>query len=399
MDELRSITDRLAADPGQPACALATLVYVEGSSYRGVGARALALPDGSTVGLISGGCLEGDLLERAGEVLADGRPRAVRYDSTSPEDALLGLGLGCNGVVEVLLERITPAAAAGSGAAAGGHYLPLLQQARAGGRRSALATVYRSPEREEVGARLALIEAPPPAAGAAPAAPEQHRFGRLRAPLREALARDLAALLHGGGSRAAAYAVAGAPVQVLLELVEPPLALTVCGAGPDAQPLVTLAAGLGWAPVVFDHRAAFARPERFPGAVRVVTAAREEFARAVPPRPGEVAVLMTHSYPADLSYLEQLAGRPLRYAGVLGPRRRLDRLLTELGARAPAGGVLYGPAGLDIGADTPAEIALAITAEIRAVLAGRGGGSLRARPTPIHRAADADAGAAAAAGA
>ena len=376
MDELHRIIEHLAAGPPGQGCALATLVYVEGSSYRGVGARALALPDGSTVGLISGGCLEGDLLERAGEVLADGRPRIVRYDSTSPEDALLGLGLGCNGVVEVLLERVTAA-----DAAAAARYLPLLRQARNDGRRAALATVYRSPEAGEVGSRLALIEAA--AAPARPATP--HYFGPLRDGLREAMARDLAALLDHGRSRAAAYEAAGDRVQALLELVEPPLALTVCGAGPDAQPLVTLAAGLGWAPLVFDHRASFARPDRFPDAVRVVTAAREEFSAAVPPRPGEAAVLMTHSYPADLLYLEQLAPRNLRYLGVLGPRRRLDRLLAELGPRAPAEGVLYGPAGLDIGADTPAEIALAIAAEIRAVLAGRGGGSLRARPTPIHR--------------
>ena len=93
---------------------------------------------------------------------------------------------------------------------------------------------------------------------------------------------------------------------------------------------------------------------------------------------------MTHSYPTDLTYLEQLANRNVRYIGVLGPRRRLERLLEELGPRAPASDLLYGPAGLDIGADTPAEIALSIVAEIRAVLARRGGGSLRSRPTSIH---------------
>ena len=227
-----------------------------------------------------------------------------------------------------------------------------------------------------------------PAAGApAPPEPRLHDFGPLRDALRETLARDLFALLDGGRSHSATYQVDGAPVQVLLELVEPPLALTVCGAGPDAEPLVTLAANLGWAPVVFDHRAAFARPERFPGASRVLTGAREEFAAAVPPRAGEVAVLVTHSYPTDLAYLEQLAPRNLRYIGVLGPRRRLERLLEELGARAPAAAALYGPAGLDIGADTPAEIALSIVAEIRAVLAGRGGTPLRERPEPIHSAA------------
>ena len=380
MDELHSIIERLAASPAGQACALATLVHVDGSSYRGVGARALALPDGDTIGLISGGCLEGDLLERAGEVLADGRARTVRYDSTAPEDALLGLGLGCNGVVDVLLERVQTADAVPAG-----RYLPLLEQARRGGRRSALATVYRSTEGGEVGARLALVEEPP-ATDAPPPAPRLHHFGHLRGALREALSRDLSALLDGGRSHSATYQVERAPVQALLELVEPPLALTVCGAGPDAEPLVTLAANLGWAPVVFDHRAAFARPERFPGASRVVTGAREGFAAAVPPRAGEVAVLMTHSYPTDLAYLEQLAPRHLRYIGVLGPRRRLERLLEELGARAPATVTLYGPAGLDIGADTPAEIALSIVAEIQAVLAGRGGAPLRERPEPIHSA-------------
>ena len=382
MDELHSIIKRLAASaPGQ-ACALATLVHVDGSSYRGVGARALALPGGDTIGLISGGCLEGDLLERAGEVLADGRPRTVRYDSTAPEDALLGLGLGCNGIVDVLLERVDAA-----NAAADDCYLPLIEQARGAGRRSVLATVYRSSEAEETGARVALVETPAAAGPARP--PPPPAVGRLRAALRAAVTRDLTTLLEEGRSRSKAYRIDGAPVHVRLERVEPPLPLTVCGAGPDAEPLVSLAANLGWSPVVFDHRAGFARPERFPGAANVVTAAREEFATAVPPRPGEVVVLMTHSYPTDLTCLQQLATRDVRYVGVLGPRRRLERLLEELGPRAPASDLLYGPAGLDIGADTPAEIALAIVAEIRAVLARRGGGSLRSRPTSIHSDSDA----------
>ena len=378
MDELHRIIEHLSdTAPGQ-ACALATLVHVEGSSYRSVGARTLALPSGDTIGMISGGCLEGDLLERAGEVLADGRPRTVRYDSTAPEDALLGLGLGCNGIVDVLLERVRAA-----DAAADGRYLPLIEGARSRGLRSALATVYASADAQEVGSRLALIEELPAADGGKATTPPRS-FGRMRAQLRDAMARDVAALLGGGRSHSRTYQIAGAPVRVLLELVEPPLALTVCGAGPDAQPLVTLAANLGWAPVVFDHRAGFARAERFPDALRVLTAPREEFGSAVPPRAGEVVVLMTHSYPTDLTYLEQLAARSVRYIGVLGPSRRLERLLEELGPRAPAANVLYGPAGLDIGADSPPEIALSIVAEIRAVLADRSGSSLRRRPTPIH---------------
>ena len=273
-------------------------------------------------------------------------------------------------------------AAAGPDTAAGSRYLPLIAAARGRGLRSALGTVYRSATATEVGARMALVEQA--------TSPQPHTFGHLRPSLREALAHDLAAVLRGGRSHSAEYQVEGAPVQVLLELIEPPLALTVCGAGPDAQPLVTLAANLGWAPVVFDHRAGFARPERFPDALRVASAPREEFSSAVPPRPGEVVVLMTHSYPTDLTYLEQLAARSVRYIGVLGPRRRLQRLLDELGPRAPAANVVYGPAGLDIGADSPPEIALSIVAEIRAVLADRTGTPLRRRPTPIHTAVTAE---------
>ena len=432
MDELQSITDTLSELPADSVCALATLVHVEGSSYRSVGARALALPGGDTVGMISGGCLEGDLLERAREVLADGRSRTVRYDSTSPEDALLGLGLGCNGVVDVLLERVAPA-----DAVADGRYLPHIAAARARGHRSALATVYESAHEPEVGARLAIAAVPAPAspagasggtakvemrrsatdgdsapaetrqpgpagsaaaaarnrAGAdgsagptARAATDASAYGHWRAELRAAVSDDLARLLVHGNSRSACYRIDGAPVRVLLEVIEPPLPLTVCGAGPDAEPLVALAAALGWAPIVFDHRAAFARAERFPAAVQVLTAAREQFTATVPARHGEVVVLMTHSYPTDLQYLEQLAARGARYIGVLGPRRRLERLVEELGDRAPAGALLYGPAGLDIGADSPAEIALSILAEIRTALAGRAGTPLRDRPEPIHTA-------------
>ena len=370
MDELQSITDTLSAQPTESVCALATLVHVQGSSYRSVGARALALPGGDTVGMISGGCLEGDLLERAGEVLADGRSRTVRYDSTAPEDALLGLGLGCNGVVDVLLERVAP-----TDAVAAGRYLPHIAAARAVGQRSVLATVYESAHEAEVGARLAIV------AGA-----EATPYGHWRPELRAAVSDDLGRLLKAGSSRSVCYQVDGAPVRVLLEVIEPPLPLTVCGAGPDAEPLVALAGALGWAPIVFDHRAAFARADRFPAAAQVLTAPREEFAATVPARHGEVAVLMTHSYPTDQQYLEQLAARDVRYIGVLGPRRRLQRLVEELGDRAPAGDLLYGPAGLDIGADSPAEIALSILAEVRTALAGRAGTPLRDRAAPIHTA-------------
>jgi xanthine/CO dehydrogenase XdhC/CoxF family maturation factor len=283
-----------AAERGEPAL-LATITEVDGSTYRGVGARMVVRADGSTVGAVSGGCLEADIVARAPEVITAREPELVRYDTRASDDVVLGLGLGCQGVIDLRLE---------------------------------------------------------PLAGE---------------PLRDAIAR-LAELRARDAVR-----------------------LLVCGAGTDAMPVVQLAAMTGWLVTVVDHRPSFATRERFPEADRVacLNATRDANALAdeLPLHEITAAVVMAHAATHDRAYLHALLGvDTLRYLGVLGPRRRTVELLD--GAAAVAAGeipsFLHAPIGLDLGAETPEEIALSIVSEIAAVLAGRAPVSLRERDGPIH---------------
>ncbi len=331
---------------------LATVVDVEGSTYRRPGARALLLPDDELVGVISGGCLEGDLLERARDVRASGAAVRVCYDHRGQDDLLWGLGLGCAGRVDVLLQPVSRAAPG-----------PMLRlrEALASGEPRALATVIA---REGELAPLLGAEV-------------------------ELGAAERAELLARGGARVRWREGRGHRVELLEELLEPAVPLLVFGAGPDVVPVVRLASALGFAVSVVDPRPALARPERFPGAERVLACAPEEVGERGLVGARSIALVMTHHYLHDQAYLGFLLGTPVRYVGVLGPKQRTEDLLRDLREQGvvPAPEVLeriHGPAGLDLGADGPEAIALALLAEIQAVLAGRSGGPLRDRKGPIH---------------
>lgn len=293
LDRIRLALDD-AAGRGEGAV-LATVVSVDGSAYRGAGARMVVRADGSTTGAVSGGCLEADIVARAAEVLASGTPELAHYDTRASEGGVFGLGMGCQGVVDVRLEPLA-------------------------------------------GDRLQS---------------EIERLAELRA-------RSAVRLL-------------------------------VCGAGADAVPVVRVAALTGWLVTVADHRPSFATVERFPDAERVIRldVSRGEEALAAAMRLDELtaAVVMGHAAAHDRARLRELLGVPgLRYLGVLGPRRRTMELLEGAPGIAP-GTVpphVYAPIGLDIGAETPEEIALAIVSECAAALTGRTPRSLRDRGGPIH---------------
>jgi len=282
-----------AAERREPAV-LATVVEVDGSAYRGAGARMVVRADGSTVGAVSGGCLEADIVSRARELIVSGGSDVVHYDTRATADEVMGLGLGCQGVIDVRLESLS----------------------------------------------------------------------------RESLANEIA--------RLAELRARGA------------VRLLVCGAGTDAIPVVRLAALTGWLVTVVDHRPSFAAAERFPDAEHVVcvnaTRAPDALASAVPIATVSAAVVMAHAAAHDRAYLHALLGvDTLRYLGVLGPRRRTLELLEGAGIAArEIPHQLYAPVGLDIGAETPEEIALSIVSEIAAVLAGRDARSLRQHGGPIH---------------
>ena len=334
-DEILDAADALTAR-GEPV-ALATVVSVRGSSYRRPGARLLVPATGRPIGLISGGCLEEEAARLARQAIEKDAPVLVTIDHAAEGDELWGSGLGCRGVIDLLAEP--PSLAQGT--------LAALRSAREEGR-----ATYQLTNLD--GSRRTLT----------------------------------AAEAEGLGERSARAALHGRPTVIgdaVLDPILPPLHLVICGAGPDAAPVVAAGLRQGWRVDVVDPRRAFLRGDRFPGA-RLLDAQPGDAAEAAGAGEWTAAVVMSHDFHRDAAFLGGFLGRGVPYLGVLGPRDRTDRLLAEL--PAPPGeadlAALHAPAGLDIGADGSEQVATAIVAEILAVLHNRSGGPLRIQPGPIH---------------
>jgi len=302
----------------------------------------LIMADGRYLGLLSGGCLEADLKLHAQEVLESGVPRAIAYDMRGPDDILFGIGAGCEGAMRVLLEPAAPGSPAAAALAAAGR----LTQA---GQPTSLVSVHES-------ADLPL--------GTYATAP----------PLPSAVIQAAAQSLTECASRSLDWEDGGRRTRALVQFLAPPPHLLICGAGPDAQPVASIARALGWRVSVVDHRAAYAVAAAFPGATVTVCDPHLLRERIAVER-CHAAVVMSHHLSSDAAYLRELAqaGVPA-YVGLLGPEARRGRLAQELGSVAEKLKFrIHGPVGIDIGAVTPEGIALAIVAQIHAWLAGRPG--------------------------
>lgn len=339
--------------------ALATVIAVHGSSYRRAGARLLVPAESAAVGVVSGGCLESEAERLARGALAAGMPCVATIDHSAEGDELWGWGLGCRGAIDLLLE---PPALAGDTVEA-------LRTAITDGIKQTLLTVLGAddPDLRE-GTRL--------------------RWGGIAAEVLPG-AVAAAATIAEENARPTLYDEPG--LRLAIVPVQPPLHLVLCGAGPDAEPLVRLARELGWRTTVADWRPGLLDPARFPGA-RLCDVDPPLVAAAVGAGPDAAAVLMTHDYLRDAAYLRGLLRCRLAYLGILGPRERTDRLFDHLrteGADLSADERerLHAPAGLDLAADGPAEVATSIVGEILAVTRGGSGRPLRERPGPIHPAA------------
>jgi xanthine/CO dehydrogenase XdhC/CoxF family maturation factor len=364
------ITDVLGAIESLSArgerMALATIVAVRGSTYRRPGARLLVPEDGAPIGNISGGCLEGDVADAARIVMEEGRARLAGWDLTADDDAVWGLGLGCNGAIEVFIEPADRAAEV------------------------ALALRAALEEEHPISVVTVLESAMPTVAPGARIVvrPDGEAEGSLGDGSADAEAVAAAReLLEAERSEVRTFT---GDVRAFVEVLEPPLRLLVCGAGHDAIPLVRAAAGIGWNAVVADERPAFLTPERFPEAASFVALEEpSQVAKLAPIDTRTCVVVMTHNFLRDKEYLRTLLTTPTAYIGMLSPAARSQRLLMELEDEGvEIGDVdrarIHGPAGLDLGAEGPEEIAHAIVAEIVAFRHARGGGFLRDRPGPIH---------------
>jgi xanthine/CO dehydrogenase XdhC/CoxF family maturation factor len=347
--------------------AIATVVHVEGSSYRRAGARMLVTDDGQLTGAISGGCLEGDALRKALLAITEGKNKLVTYDTTDEDDAKFGVQLGCNGIVHILFEPIKGEKEYNA--------IYLLEQLIARRKNAVLVTCFSLSHSVQPGTSLLY----------------RGDFTRtsLSNELNELVLADARTSFDNETSLVKKYSVEGGEFDAFIEFIPPSVAVVIAGAGNDVQPLTELTAILGWQTTVVDGRSTHALQHRFPRASKVIVLKPDEVLREIKIDAHTVFILMTHNYIYDLALLKELLEEDCTYIGILGPKKKMDRMFSDL---SEAGIVLneqqqksiYSPVGLDIGAETAEEIAVSIVAEIKAVFEKTQGSFLRDKALPIH---------------
>ncbi len=331
---------------GEPLV-LATTIATRGSTYRKAGAQILIGRDKAVEGLISGGCLEADIAERAVSVFETGVPKLISYDHGGDGKAPWGLELGCEGSMDILLMRLDPSH--------GWEPLRTLMAHLADRQPPTWGMVLES-ELAALPVGTSTWSGDPRLPAGTPADAEAWIAGQL------ALRREDAGIVECAQPR------------IRLFVATPPQLhdVLVVGGGPDAQPLVEFGATMGWRITLVDHRPAYSRPESWPRAHRVLTLRPPGHVGQIDLARFDAAVIMSHHLPTDLAWLAVLAPEAIPYVGLLGPESRRRQLLADLGDDARRlQGRLRAPIGLQIGGRDPQSIALAIAAELQAFFHGR----------------------------
>lgn len=348
--------------------ALATVVKVEGSSYRQPGARMLVTEDGELTGAISGGCLEGDALRKALLAINQQQNKLITYDTSNEDDVEFGVQLGCNGIVHILFEYIDTAV--------DNNPIALLQQLEVQRKDAVIVTLF-SLDRK-IGQPGSVLF---------------YRDEVALSPGKDVglLAEEAHIVLQNKASVIKKTALNDVDYYALIEYIAPPVALIIAGAGNDVKPVAEVAGILGWEVTVADGRATHATQQRFPKVKKVLVLKPQELVEGIVIDSTTFFVLMTHNYKYDLALLKLLLETDCNYIGILGPKTKLQRMLDDLNAE----GIIvtkeqlsriYGPVGLEIGAETSEEIAISVIAEIKAVMAGAKGTSLKYKEEKIHTA-------------
>ena len=354
--ETSQIVGRVAelAVAGRPA-AMATVVRIDGSAYRRPGAKLLVEESGATRGGVSGGCLETDVREIGMTVMRDGVPRLRHYETGDDDRTVWGLGLGCNGAVDIFVQPVTSQDILD----AARHVRALL----AGDAPFAVSTLVRGPSAVQ-GRMLVALDGPLAGSTGTPG-------------LDREIARRAEVLLAAGESKCYDIESAG----VFTEVHVPPPRLVICGAGDDAMPLSACASQVGFRVTVIDHRPAHLSRERFPDAERIDRRPADGL-DGLPLGPRSYPVVMTHSFAHDREWVRRLLGTDVPYIGLLGARARRDEILDQIDATATDR--FFAPVGLHLGADGPEQVAVSILAELLAVRTSSAPRHLREKEGVIH---------------
>jgi xanthine/CO dehydrogenase XdhC/CoxF family maturation factor len=350
---------------------LATVVHVDGSSYRRPGARMLVLENGLMIGAISGGCLEGDALKKALLTFSDQTTRLITYDTSNEDDATLGIQLGCEGVIQVLFEYINHTQQ--------NNPIELLRKACNNRQKSVLVTLFDVQDKKN------------PLMGTTCLLDEQENFeSTLETEINNSMLTDARLVLTNAKAQFSQYKTGKQSIHAFLDYIQPPISIVIVGAGNDAIPLSQMADLLGWEVKVVDGRNTHAKQDRFISACQVLVSRPEKVLDQIKIDDRTCFVLMTHNYQYDLQMLKALLPLGISYIGLLGPKKKLEKALNELSEQGfvPTEAQLasvYGPTGLDIGAETAEEIASSIIAEIQAVFNNKEGYKLKLKSTQIHQ--------------
>lgn len=346
--------------------ALATVVKVEGSSYRQPGARMLVTEDGNLTGAISGGCLEGDALRKALLAIHQKQNKLITYNTSNENDSEIGLQLGCNGIVHILFEYIDDKIV--------NNPIKILEALKWERKGAVVGTIF-SLKRQAIQVGTIL-------------------FYRENQPF--LFQNDIALDVFSDVKEALKHKTSiikkiedNNENEALIEYINPPVSLIIVGAGNDVQPLAKMAEILGWEITVGEGRATHAIQKRFPEAKQVIVGKPEQLLTNITIDDQTFFVLMTHNYKYDLGMLKLLLDTNCKYIGILGPKTKLNRMLDDLQNEGITINEeqlnrIYGPIGLDIGAETSEEIALSIVSEIKAVISSRKGTSLKFKTEKIH---------------
>lgn len=349
------------------SAALATVVQVDGSAYRRPGARMLVTQEGNLTGAISGGCLEGDALRKAQSVIFQQKSMLVTYDTTDEDDQKFGVGLGCNGIIHVLIEPIdfgNPE-----------NPVELIKKALSDRETCLLLTLFSVPNSKSEQIGTIYLKKGNQDFGSLAKVPSDFR----QVLEKEILEFDVPQNLIQSFSE---YQQAS----VFFEVIKPATRILLFGAGNDTIPVAKIADILGFELILIDGRKNLATQARFPSAKQIIQGPAEEVVHQLETDLNTVALLMTHNFEYEVIVLEKLQTCMIPYIGILGPKRKTEKLIQRLEKNGIQVAMenLFAPIGLEIGAETSEEIALSILAEIKAVLNKKQPIFLRDKQGPIH---------------